>query len=509
MARIALAGFLHETNTFAPLPTTFEDFTAAGGPYADFLRGQKLLEFRGKTINRAYCGFINKAETLGHEIIPLVWAAAEPSNQVTANAFERIMGLIATGLSEKGPFEGLYLDLHGAMVYEDYNDGETEILRRARALVGDIPIVVSLDLHGNITRKSFEMASIMVGYRTYPHVDIYETGERCALALNKLLQGKPIYKEFRQLPFLMPLTAQSTNIEPCKSIYAMIDEIEHSPDVVSCTIMAGFPPADMEHTGPTVFSYATTQDVAVKVADQLSEAILVREANFAINLNDPHQAVEKAIHLAKINRLPVILADVQDNAGAGGTSDTPWILEALVSHNAPRTALGLMYDPKAAEEAHAAGEGARINIGLGGKLTPGQKPFYGTFLVKRLFQGEFFATGAMFKGIPTTLGKMANLQIGDVEVVVVSRRTQANDQSYFRQVGIEPAEMKILVLKSSNHYRADFEHISSAIIPVEAPGAYSEDPSKIHYQNLREGVRLKGLGPVHHRSDGGSNIASP
>ena len=500
MTRIAVAGFLHETNTFAPLPTTFEDFASAGGPYAAFLTGEEMLKFRGKTINRGFCGFMNKAEALGHEVVPLVYAAAEPSNQVSAGAFERVMAVITAGLSEKGPFDGLFLDLHGAMVYEDFNDGETEILRRCRAIVGDIPIIASLDLHGNITRESFDLASMLVGYRTYPHTDVYQTGQRCATALNDLLQGKPVFKAFRQIPFLMPLTTQSTNTEPSRSIYAGITELERDPEIHSCTILAGFSPADMAHTGPTIFTYGATQTAADHAADRLFQSIMEREAEFSVSLLDPQQAVEKAIQLAKVNQKPVILADVQDNAGAGGTSDTPWILAELVRQNAPKTALGLMLDPAAAQAAHAAGEGAVITLSLGGKLTPGQQPFTASFLVKRLFEGEFTATGPMFNGITTTLGKMANLQVGNVEVVVVSRRTQANDRSYFRQVGIEPSEMKILVLKSSNHYRADFEAISSAIIPVDAPGAYTEDPSKTVYKNLREGVRLMGLGPSFHRS---------
>jgi microcystin degradation protein MlrC len=499
MARIALAGFMHETNTFAPLPTTFADFDSAGGPYATFLLGEQVFKYRGKRFNRAACGFINQAEALGYEIVPILFAAAEPSNQVTADAFAHIMGLMEEGLAKKGPFDGLYLDLHGAMVYEDFNDGETEILRRARAIVDDIPIAVSLDLHGNITRESFELASVMVGYRTYPHTDVYQTGERCVRALERLLQGQHMYKAFRPVPFLMPPTKQSTDIEPCRSIYARIPELERNPAVISCSIISGFPPADMEHTGPTVFAYAASQEAADEAADALLGAILAREKDFSVDLLDPDQAVEKAIRLAKNKQLPVILADIQDNAGAGGTSDTPWILEALVRHHAPRTALGLMNDPEAAEAAHAAGEGATITLGLGGKLTPDQAPFNGTFQVKRLYEGEFIATGPMFNGVPTNLGKMANLQIGNVEVVVVSRRTQANDQSYFRQVGIEPADMKILVLKSLNHYRADFEPISSAIIPVDAPGAFFEDTHRTPYQNLREGVRLVGCGPEFHR----------
>ena len=242
MARIALAGFLHETNTFAPMQTSYSNFAHGGGPYAGLLEGEEIFEYRGKRFNRAACGFLNQAEAQGHEIVPILYAAAEPSNQVSADAFNKIMDKISAGLQANGSFDGLFLDLHGAMVYEEFNDGETEILRRCRGIVGDIPVVVALDLHGNISSESFELASVMVGYRTYPHIDIYETGERCANAMNDLLQGKTYFKAFRPLPFLMPLSKQSTNNEPCRSILKEISELEKSPEVLSCSIINGFPP---------------------------------------------------------------------------------------------------------------------------------------------------------------------------------------------------------------------------------------------------------------------------
>lgn len=500
MARIALAGFLHETNTFAPLPTRLEDFTQGGGAYAGVLTGEEILRYRGQRINRGAAGFINRAEALGHEIIPLVFAAAEPANQVTANAFETIMGWISEGLKAKGPFDGLYLDLHGAMVVEDFIDGETEILRRCRGIVGNIPITVSLDLHGNISRESFELASVMIGYRTYPHIDVYQTGERCADGMQLLLDGNQIIKAFRQIPFLMPLTTQSTRTEPVQSLMELVEQIEQKSSVVSASFLPGFAPADLPHTGPTVFTYALTQTDAECSVDRIYDAILDKEEEFSLRLLNPYQAVEKAIELAEKHSKPIVLADIQDNAGAGGTSDTPWILEALVKQNAPKSALGVMFDMEAAEIAHAAGEGSQVTLGLGGKLMPGQKPFHGTFTVKKLFNGEFLATGPMFNGMPADLGKMANLQIGNVEVVVASARTQANDQSFFKILGIEPTEMQILVLKSSNHYRADFEPIAGEIIPVDAPGAFFEDCAKTPYRHLRDGVRLGGNGPIHHRN---------
>lgn len=499
MARIALAGFLHETNTFAPLPTRLEDFTHGGGAYACLLTSDEILRYRGQRINRGAAGFIQRAEALGHKIVPLVFAAAEPANQVVRDAFETIMGMISEGLKENGPFDGLYLDLHGAMVVEEFIDGETEILKRCREIVGDILVTVSLDLHGNISRESFDLASVMIGYRTYPHTDVYQTGERCADAMQLLLEGKQIFKAFRQIPFLMPLTTQSTHTEPVRSLMELVEEKTQSENLISASFMPGFSPADLAHTGPTIFTYGYTQDSAEQAADEIYDAILAKEEEFGVHLLNPDQAVEKAIELAKKNSKPIVLADVQDNAGAGGTSDTTWILDALVRLNAPKTALGVVYDVEAAEKAHAAGEGAQITLGLGGKLTPGQNPFEGNFLVKKLFDGEFLATGPMFNGMPADLGKMANLQIGEIEVVVASSRTQANDQSYFKILGIEPTEMKILVLKSSNHYRADFEPIAGEIIPVEAPGAFTEDARKTPYKNLCDGVRLGGKGPVYRK----------
>lgn len=493
MARIALAGFIHETNTFAPMPTTFSDFGGRKG----ILRGDALLAFRGRRINVCSAGFLDAAAEAGHEVVPLVWTDAEPANQVTAEAFERIMGLIAAGLSDQMPLDGLFLELHGAMVTEDFVDGETEIIRRARAIVGDIPIVVTLDLHGNITPRSIELADGMIGYRTYPHIDLYETGQRAAKLMDTLLAGKPYFKAFRQLPFLWPISAQSTFTEPCKSLYAQIDEVEKDPAVYSASIMAGFPPADMPDTGPAVWAYAATQAAADQAVTRLYEAICARESEFEANLLGPDAAVEKAMRLAETAGKPVILADVQDNSGGGATSDTVWILEALVRAGAQDAALGVLFDPQAAAAAHEAGQGATITIDLGGKLMPGQKPMRAAFEVVKLHDGKFPGTGPMLRGQDVDFGKMAQLKIGGVRVVVGSIRHQALDQSYFRVVGIDPPAMKILVLKSANHYRADFEPISSAIIPVEAPGAIVEDPSKAAYVHLRDGVRLKGNGPVH------------
>jgi microcystin degradation protein MlrC len=502
MRRIAIAGFSHETNTFSPFPTTYEDFATRTGPFTGIVGTEEILPLKGQRFNAAALGFINTVEGEGYETVFILMTGTNPSNQVSKDAFDRIVELIVDGIAAQGHFDAVFLDLHGAMVYEGYHDGETEIVRRIKSALNGIPVFATFDLHGNIHRMCFEDAAGLVGCRTYPHIDMYETGERCAYLMMHYFSGETLYKSFRRIPFIPVLSRMSTFTEPCKSIYAAIDDVEKNAQVVSATIMEGFPPSDTEHTGPTVFAYASTQEAADWAAEQLYEAFLSRESQFKSDLPGAAEGVHEAIELASWNEKPVIISDILDNPGGGSSSDTVWILEELIKQNAPETALGLLFDVEAARAAHQAGEGAQISIDLGGKLTPGHKPFHGTFSVEKLFEGVFAGTGPLAKGIPFDLGKMAQLKIGNVRIVAASQRVQAADQSIFRMVGIEPAEMKILVLKSSNHFRADFEPIASKILYAAAPSAMVENPADVDYHNLADGIRLGGNGPVFRRQKG-------
>jgi len=500
MQRIGIAGFLHETNTFSNTPTPLGNFLNKSGFYPELLAGKDMQRFSEGKINIAASGFMADAERYGFAVVPLVWIGTEPSQPMKIDVFEHLMGMIEEAIKENQPYDGIFLDLHGAMVYGNLQDGEEEILQRVRVIVGDIPIVVSLDLHGNINEESFDLATAMVGYRTYPHVDGFENGQRCAAVMNHVLQGKTLYKAFRQSPFLMPATSQPTTKEPAISLYGLLPTVEAWEGVISATVMEGFNACDLPHTGPSVFTYAEDQDAADKSAEFLLQGMLEREAQFSVEMFQPEEAVEKALQMAEITDKPVILVDVQDNAGGGSPSDTVWLLEAIVKREVKRAAVGVIWDPQAAESAHAAGEGAQVQIALGGHSLPGHIPFKAEYTVERLHEGDFPGTGPMVKGRTLNLGKMAHLRIDDIHIVVSTDRMQALDQSLFRVVGIEPSEMAIMVLKSANHYRADFGPISGGIINVDAPSAILEDPSKIAYTCLREGVRLKGKGPEFHKS---------
>ena len=496
MARIAVGGFQHETNTFAPSKARYEDFVRPGG-WPGLTRGDAIFA-AVDGINLPAAGFIAAARAQGHELVPLAWANATPSAHVTGEAFERIAAMLVTALAEQAPVDAVYLDLHGAMVAEHLEDGEGELLGRIRAVVGaELPIVASLDLHANITEAMVRNSSALVAYRTYPHIDMAETGARAAELLAVLVRRrKPLAKAFRKLPYLMPLTGQCTLVEPAKSLYALAGQLERR-EVAGVSFATGFPLADIRECGPAVLAYATGEAAAARTADRLVEDCLARENEFAATLWPPAEAVRHAIAKSTVAQRPVILADTQDNPGGGADSDTVGLLGALVDNGAEGAAFAILYDPKAADAAHEAGLGARLRLKLGGRSNlPGHSAREWEARVAALGDGNFTATGPVYKGSRMQLGRMARLKIGGVQVIVASRKQQAADQEILRHLGIEPARMKILALKSSVHFRAHFQPIAEEILVVEAPGPAIADPAKLPYRRLRPGVRLTPGGPA-------------
>ncbi len=495
MARIAIGGFQHETNTFAPIKADYRSFVEPGG-WPGLTRGPAIL----KTLigmNLPIAGFIEAARG-GHELVPLAWAQATPAAHVTEDAFERIVGAILEDLRAALPVDAVYLDLHGAMVCEHLEDGEGEILARVRDAIGPgVPLAASLDLHANVTPRMVEQADLLIAYRTYPHIDMAGTGARTARYLESILAGRRMEgRAYRKLPFLIPLQAGCTMTEPARSLYGRLDEIE-ADQSASVSFAAGFGPADIWECGPAVLAYAPTQAAADRAADTLSAEIQDREADFVSPVWSPEDAVAHAMARAAGAGKPMVLADFQDNPGGGGSSDTVGLLTALVARDAQDAALAILFDPEAAAAAHRAGPGATLNIGLGAKSgMPGHTPLEGTFEVERLGDGCFTCTGPFARGRTMELGPMALLRLGGVRVVVASRKTQAADQEIFRHLGIEPSQQKILALKSSVHFRADFAPIAEEILVVKAPGANAIDYSELSYRNLRPGVRLMPMGPA-------------
>src|SRR3982074_3463280 len=279
MTRIAVGGFLHETNTFAPTKVPSEDIVQGGG-WPPMSQGAKLLE-KMRNVNVGMAGFVPAAETEGWELVPTIWCAASPSAHVTKDAYERVAKAIVDGIKAAGAIDGVYLDLHGAMVTEHLDDGEGEILASVRRVIGKaLPLVVSLDLHANVTPEMVEHADALIAYRTYPHIDMADTGRAAAKHLALLLRTKQRFaKAFRQLPFLIPISWQCTNDQPTKSIYQKLAALE-SDAVPTLSFAPGFPAADFRDCGPSVFAYGATQADADAAADKVVTLVAGHENDF-------------------------------------------------------------------------------------------------------------------------------------------------------------------------------------------------------------------------------------
>ncbi len=439
MTRIAVGGFLHETNTFAPTKATFADFQHGGG-WPAMTQGADVLKVM-RRINVGLAGFVDSAEANGWELVPTIACGASPSAHVTKDAFERIVKVMVDGIAAAGPLDAVYLDLHGAMVTEHLDDGEGEILARVRRVIGkDIPLVTSLDLHANVTPEMMEHADALIAYRTYPHVDMAETGRASAKHLALLLKTKRRFaKSFRQLPFLIAISWQCTNDYPTKGIYEKLAALE-SDAVPTLSFAPGFPAADFRDCGPSVFAYGKTQADADRCrrcdrqADRKPRGRFRRQDLVARRRRPPRDGTfeerEQADHHRRHpgqSRRRRRFRYHRHAARAGAQQGS--------------AATGAIYDPESAKAAHAAGVGATVTLSLGGKSgIPGDEPYHETFVVEKLSDGRFIAPGPYYGGREMEMGPSAALRIGDVRVVVSSHKAQLADQAMYRYVGIEPTD---------------------------------------------------------------------
>jgi microcystin degradation protein MlrC len=491
--KILIAGFQHETNTFAPTKADWEDFVQGGGMPC-MTHGSDVLDLRG--INIPMGGFLEAMHGTPHELIPVIWASACPSADVTRDAFERIAGKIVKASSEKRP-DAVYLDIHGAMVAEHVDDGEGELVRRIRQVVGPkVPIVCSLDLHANVTELMLQQADALVAYRTYPHVDMDETGVRAAELLKMFMEGgNRLSLAWKRIPFLMPLHGQCTEMDPAKSTYEQLGLLEQG-SITSLSFAPGFPAADFPECGGVVWGYGTNKTEIEAAVDSLTNHVNEREADWWIDLYKPDEAVQEAMRQSKMANRPVVIADTQDNPGAGGNSNTTGMLRALVKNQAQDAALGVLFDPDAAKAAHNTGVGKTITLGLGGELALGDQPFEGTFTIEYLSDGNLTVKGPMMRGAKISLGPTACLRIDGIRIVVGSSKVQMLDRELYRVAGVEPEQMKILVNKSSVHFRADFSPIAHSILVAESPGPMVADPINLPWKRLTPGIRIRPNGPI-------------
>jgi len=486
--RILIGAILHETNTFNIVPTTLADFA---GRYLLFGTEAARDGLTGTATEIA--GFLLSAEAYGWEPVVAVAAACGPSGPLAKADWNRLKAAL---LEAEGPFDGIALALHGAMVTADSIDPEGDLLSTLRERHGDrVPIVATLDMHANVSARMVAAADALFPYHTYPHVDHVERARDAADALMSLISAaasSPPGRLTRSVLIRPPMldAADHGRTNPPGPMNALIEratEMQANPDVISVGITIGFPWADVPDVGPaalvTVRTGAATDPtaLAMELVERLWESRHETQLEF--------MGIEQAIAAARAvpeNSQPLVLADFADNPAAGAYGDSPNLLRAMIEAGLRNAAFATLADPETVRSAFRAGEGASLDVTLGGRHAPHiTPPLQATAEVLRLHDGRFECAGPMLRGLRVDMGPTAVLRVGDIQVVVSTRALAVTDVNLFRAVGIEPCSLRTIALKSRNHHRAAFGPLASAILLVDAGGIATMRLAEIHYRNIR------------------------
>jgi len=480
--RFFVAMLSHETNTFSPIRTDRAQFEAR-----DLRYGGELLEaYRGT--GTCLGGMIAGATAAGATLVPSLAAAAAPAGRVAKEFYAEARDRLLTDLRGAGPIDGVLLDLHGAMVVEGLDDGEGDLLEAVRAAVGPVPVAVTLDFHANVTRAMVQAATLLHGYKTYPHVDMEARGREAVARLVEVaaVRVRPTVAH-RQPAMLPPIAGQLTTRGPMRRLYDLADAMEARPGVLTISIFAGFPLADIHDAGLSVY-VATDGDQARAdaLADELAAAAWGLRREFLHRALPVPEAVARALAL---DGGPVVLADIADNTGGGAAGDTTEVLRELLRVGARGVTVACVWDPAAVRACAAAGVGASLTVAVGGKVDPAHgAPLLVSGRVRTLSDGRFVHRGPMFRGLEGRLGPTAVLDANDVKIILISHRWQTLDPEMIRVVGIDPLAEKVLVVKSSIRYRAAFEPIARAILEVDAPGLSSSNLDRFTFTRVRRPI---------------------
>ena len=484
-SRVLIAQFMHETNTFSRLPTTLEDY-----------RRQRLVE--GEAIVRHFAGtrnelggFIDAAENHGWEPVWGVAANTTPSGRLTREAWEHIRDLILEAARKAGRIDAVCLSLHGAMVSETEDDAEGALLEAVRGVVGpDVPVVATLDLHANATARMARHANALVSYRTYPHIDGYERAVQAAQLVEDALRGHKQPRCLLVQPAMLKGADHGRTTQPgiMRDLLARADAFEKQPGLHAVSIQVGFTWSDIPWAGPSIA--VSHEPGAEATAAHAAEALIAEMWSRRTEFSSSYRSIDEAVAAARSGGdRPLVLAEGTDNPGGGGYNDAPNLLRALLDAGIPGVAVGTILDPGTVQQAMDAGVGARIDVALGGHTDPSLgAPVQATAEVRNLSDGTFRNDGPMNAGVQISLGPTAVLRLGGIDVVTTSTRMHTIDLQVFLSQGIDPRTRNVVVVKSSQHFRAAFEPIAREVMLVDAGGLCSTDASRFHYTRLRRPI---------------------
>jgi microcystin degradation protein MlrC len=488
--RLLIAMMKHETNTFSPVPTPLARFGHGPGP----LYGEAAVQaYRGT--GSGLGAYLDLAAREGAEVVLPIAASAPPSRPVEDAAYEHIAGVICDAVA-KGGWDGIMLDLHGAMVTESLEDGEGELLRRIRAIDPAIPIAVAYDMHANLYDAMIAHATVVAGYRTYPHIDTYDTAKRAGEILLRAMRGeaRPVIA-WGNAPMLPHVMKQGSDDHPNKELQARCAAMS-GEGALCASLFTGFPHADIANAGlSAVVVTDGDQARAERLRDQLLDQAWAGREDFVYRLEplDQSLARAKALPPPQAGEGPIVLLDHYDNCASGGTMDTTAVLAAILRAGLENVAAFAIYDPEAVQQAIAAGIGAEISLAIGGKLkmpaVPGDsRPLAVTGTVKTISSGRFRNQGPMQRGVLMDMGPSVVIDTGKVEIAVISRHVEPNDLNCLLSLGIDPMQKRYVMLKSRIHWRAGLGKLAKAVVECAGHGVCTSDYAQLTFRNVRRPI---------------------
>ena len=488
--RLLIAMMKHETNTFSPVPTPLARFGHGPGP----LYGEAAIRaYRGTGTGLG--AYLDLARREGAEIVLPIAAGAPPSGPVEDDAYAEITDRICAAAAEGG-FDGIMLDLHGAMVTRSLEDGEGQLLKRLHAILPETPIAVALDMHANLYDEIIANATVVAGYRTYPHIDTYETALLAGEILLRAVRGeiRPVMA-WGNVPMLPHVMRQGTDDHPNKELQHRCATMT-AEGALAASLFTGFPHADISNAGlSAVVVTDGDRGLAERLRDELLDRAWVERDAFVYQIEPLPVSVARARALPAppAGEGPIILLDHYDNCASGGTMDTTVVLAEILRQGLEDVAAFAIYDPEAVQQAIAAGIGARVTLSVGGKIAmpaiPAQSPALSVSgTVKTISNGHYKNRGPMGRGVQMDMGPSVVLDTGPVEIVLISRHVEPSDLNCFLSLGIDPMQKRYVMLKSRIHWRAGLGKFAKAVVDCAGVGVCTSDYGQLDFKKVRRPI---------------------
>ena len=483
--RVLTARIMHETNTFSVVKTTMADFRANG-----FFLGNEIPgAYRGT--RSAMGGSLEIGEKYGWQLVHPISASANPSGLVTREAFDELCETLIRAAREQGPIDGALLHFHGAMVTEDFEDAEGEMLRHLRGAIGaKPPVIVTLDLHANVTDAMVEHASALIAFRTYPHIDQYERALQGGELLERAMNGEIALKTvIARRPMIYGLDFGRTQAGPMAELLKRADAIEAKGEALLVSVCAGFTRADIRDVGPTVTVTGNGDSPRLK---EIAESFM----DYAWETKDYNSAkfysVDEVVAMARRGKpgdKPLLIADYNDNPGGGGYGDATNLLKGMVAADLKNAVFHALCDPAGVREAVKNGLGKQT-LTVGGKIdaSKGGGPLTLSGEITCIHNGRFIAWGPMGGGVPRDYGPSVVFRVGGIDIVMITNNGQANDMGQFTSLGLDPARYTTVTVKSAHHFRAAFQPIAREVVLVDTGALCAEKYTPELFRKVRRPI---------------------